>query len=177
MSSAATSGPAQAGKGRRRLQRAANTPEQPRIFLYLLFTFIQRLERLRREMYWGDIDLAAISEAVALTAVDPMYRNAAWREEFTDLAKVIGTAGQRGSNAMSIALSTGIPRETTRRKIKKLIELGAITELGRGEYVTTPGFLQREITPQRVDPTMGDLLRFINEAVASGVFTLSEPKD
>lgn len=172
-----TSGAPGAGKARQRMLRGANNPEQPRIFLYLLFTFIQRLERLRREMYAGDIDLAAINEAVALSASDPLYRDAAWREKYTDLNTLIGTSGQRGVNALSIAQATGIPRETTRRKVKKLAELGAITELGRGEYVSTPGFLQREITPERFDQTIADLLRFMNEALGSGIFALSDPQE
>lgn len=38
----------------------------------------------------------------------------------------------RRSNAYSIALASGIPRETVRRKLDKLITLGWITELPNG---------------------------------------------
>lgn len=47
-------------------------------------------------------------------------------------------AVMRPCNAYSIAAATGLPRETVRRKIVRLVELGWITRHGNGHLFLTP---------------------------------------
>ncbi|WP_211167139.1 hypothetical protein [Aromatoleum evansii] len=47
-------------------------------------------------------------------------------------------AVMRPCNAYSIAAATGLPRETVRRKIVRLVELGWITRRGNGHLFLTP---------------------------------------
>lgn len=130
---------AKAGSFARR--RAA---DQLRLYAYLMFTLVQRIDRMRRQVYADDLDLASISEAIALSAIEARMRDPQFREEYRRVSKEAGVAAQRGVNALSVAKATGIPRETVRCKIKKLIELGAIIQVRRGQYVTKPGFLQQQ---------------------------------
>ena len=171
-----TSTSSAAGRRRARVKRP-DGPDQLRLIFYLFFNFIQRLDRARRKAYAGDIELATISEAIALSAIEPGMRDAKFREKFRSVQEVVGTDRQRGVNALSIAAATGIPRETTRRKIRKLIELGAIMELRRGQYVMRPGFLQQKSLQAPFDQLINDTARFINESLDHGLFVWSEEPD
>jgi hypothetical protein len=163
-----------ANQRKARVVRSPEGPEQFRLFCYLMFNLIQRIDRLRREVYDGDLDLASISEAIALSAIEARMRDPEFRDAYRSVNKVIGVERQRGVNALSIAEATGIPRETTRRKIKKLIELGAIIEVRRGEYVMKPGFLQQDAVVTRTAQGLIDTTRFINESLDQGLFLWEE---
>jgi hypothetical protein len=143
----------------------------------MLFTLVQRIDLARREAFAGDLDLASIIHAISESVLERLMRDPEWRQEYGALSKVVGASAQRGVNALSISQATGIPRETARRKIKKLVAMGAITEVARGEYIVTPGYLQRITTPQRIEQFMGDALRFINEGLDRGLYVLSDPPE
>jgi hypothetical protein len=163
-----------AEKRKRRVVRSPEGPEQFRLFCYLMFTLVQRIDRLRREVYAGDLDLASISEAIALQAVEARMRDPEFRDAYRSVSKMVGIEGQRAANALSISQATGIPRETTRRKIKKLIELGALVEVRRGEYVMKPGFLQQDLVVSRLTQALVDTTSFINQSLDQGLFLLDE---
>jgi hypothetical protein len=135
-----------------RLRCGSATPRQRRLFVHLLFALVQRLDGLRREAYGGDLDLAAIGEAIALCD---------------------GSPGRPVVTALAISRATGIPRETTRRKIKKLIALGVLSETRRGDYILTPAFAQR-FAPDRLDLAMAETLRFFNHGLELGLYALSK---
>lgn len=67
----------------------------------------------------------------------------------------------RGSNAHSISLSSGIPRETVRRKIKKLIDAGYITYNKQNHLVITA--LPKEEFGEFSKETLGLFFDFIDE--------------
>lgn len=154
--------------------RPPDGPEQLRLYGYLMFTLVQRIDRHRRQVYAGDLDMACISEAIALSAIEARMRDPKFRDEYRGVTKVAGIEAQRGVNALSVAEATGIPRETTRRKIKKLIELGAILEVRRGEYIMKPGFLQQDSVISGLMQALSDTTRFINDSLDQGLFVWSE---
>lgn len=128
---------------------------------------MQRVDRLRREAYAGDLDLACISEAIALSAIEGRMRDARFRDEYRSVARQVGVEGQRGINTMSA-------REAVRRKIKKLIELGVILQVGPAEYVMKPGFLQQDSVQARLPQALVDTTRFINDSLDQGLFLAEE---
>lgn len=150
--------------------RSPDGPEQLRLYSYLMFTLVQRVDRLRREVYAGDLDLASISEAIALSAIEARMRDPQFRDAYRSVNRQAGIGAQRGVNALSVAAATGIPRETVRRKIKKLIDLGAIVEVKRGEYVMKPGFLQQAGVQERLTQGLAHTTRFINDSLSQGLF-------
>jgi hypothetical protein len=167
-------GKARAPKRKGGTLRSPDGPEQLRLYSYLMFNLVQRIDRQRRQVYAGDLDMACISEAIALSAIEARMRDPGFRQEYRDVAKVAGIQAQRGVNALSVAEATGIPRETTRRKIKKLIELGAVLEVRRGEYIMKPGFLQQDAVIAGLIRALSDTTRFINDGVDQGLFVWSE---
>lgn len=72
----------------------------------------------------------------------------------------------RPCNAMSVSASTGIPRETVRRKIRWLIEKGWVRQIGRDKLVLAPHVgrhfadFDRE-TLARFHRTASDILRLL----------------
>ena len=118
--------------------------------------------------------MACIAEAIALSAIEARMRDPEFRDQYRAVTKVAGVEAQRGVNALSVSQATGIPRETTRRKIKKLIELGAILEVRRGEYVMKPGFLQQDLVMARLMQALVDTTRFINDSLDQGLFQWKE---
>jgi hypothetical protein len=61
----------------------------------------------------------------------------------------------RGCNAFSLSQATGIPRETVRRKIKQLEELGWIEKVNRKGYFVTLRSMDR-IPPAETAFVLGD---------------------
>jgi hypothetical protein len=143
-----------------------------RVFIHLLLNFLHRTDRERRAFYGTDLDMAAIAETVGLAALESEMRDPAFREAFGDYRKVVGTERQRPVNALSVSATTGIPRETVRRKLKALVEKGVLVEKDGG-YIYKPGNVQ---DPQRLEAFergMRDTLQFINECLKLGLLQLA----
>ena len=143
--------------------------EDTRIFIHLLASFIHRVDHDRRQIYFDDLEMAYVAGTVGLEATDASLRLPEFREKYRDLHNIIGVAGQRGVNALSVAQATGIPRETVRRKLKQLVERGALAEKSPGNYVVKPGFLQKSQNVAVFESAMRYTLHFINECLAHGL--------
>ncbi len=131
--------------------------------------FLARLNRERRLLYEGDVDLASVFEIIGTTAIAHAMRDAEFRTRHSTFATVVGVEGQRGTNAMSISAGTGIPRETVRRKIKRLKELGLVIEKSRGQYIVTPGTFRRPEYKESFARGLRETVTFINQCLEQGV--------
>lgn len=83
-----------------------------------------------------DLDLVSISllHEIAQHNLEPFTRGS--RLQFPKDAEEMEL--MRGCNAFSLSQATGVPRETARRKIKQLVELGWIEQHNRtGLFITT----------------------------------------
>lgn len=140
-----------------------------RLFIYMIGNYLHRIERERRGLYDGDLDLALVAELVGTTAIEPGMRDAAFREKHTTFNSVIGVEDQRAINATSIASASGIPRETVRRKLKRLLQLGIIVEKRRFRYVINPGVLQQSHHQAAFARGIEQTVRFMNECLEQGV--------
>ncbi len=146
-----------------------NDLDDTRVFVQLLGTLVHRLDMDRRKLFGNDLEMACVAGAVALEATEANLRLADFRDKYRDLRTVIGLEGQRGVNALSIAQYTGIPRETVRRKLKRLVELGVIAEKTRGSYVIKPGFPQRPENLAAIQNMMRYVLQFMNDCLTLGL--------
>ena len=142
-----------------------------RLFALALGRYFQHVCRLQRALAEGDLDLAIIAGAAALAATESLMRDATLRQEFADIDVVIGDR-QRGCNALSMAEATGLPRETVRRKINRLVEMGVLVRRGAGNYVWQPGLMQSPAYRQMFDEWSAETLRFANECQELGVFAV-----
>lgn len=147
----------------------ADTDGTSRLFVCMIGNYLHRLERERRARYLGDFDTAMVAEVIGLAAVEPGMRDAAFRKQHRSFDSIIGLEGQRAINATSIASASGIPRETVRRKLKRLLKEGLIVEKGRARYVVKPGVLQQPEWQDSFARGIHQTVIFMNECLEQGV--------
>lgn len=147
----------------------AGSDSNSRLFVYMLGNYLHRLERERRDVYFGDLDLARVAEIIGTAGVEPGMRDAAFREQHRNFDSVVGVEGQRAVNATSIAGATGIPRETVRRKLQQLLKLGFIVEKGRARYILKPGVLQQPARQAAFARGLQQTVHFMNDCLEQGV--------
>ena len=144
-------------------------PALSRLFIYLTGSYLHRIEKERREPYGGDLDLALVHEIIGAAGVEAGMRDAAYREKYQNFVGSIPVAEQHSVSASSIARASGIPRETVRRKLRKLQEMKVIVEKERARYVLRPGVYfegeQQASFARAIDQT----LRFINTLAEHGL--------
>ncbi len=143
--------------------------EVSRILIVMLGDFLARVNRERRLVYQDDLDMAAVFDVIGIAAISHSLRDAKFREQHGTFSSVIGADGQRGTNAMSISAGTGIPRETVRRKIKRLVELGLVEEKTRGHYIVTPGTFLKPQFQEGFARGVRETLNFMNQCLEQGV--------
>jgi hypothetical protein len=146
----------------------AESSANSRLFVYMIGNYLHRIERERRTVYFGDLDLARVAEIIGAAGVEPGMRDALFRAQHGTFDSIIGVAGQRAVNATSIASATGIPRETVRRKLKRLLKLGVIVEKGRARYVLKPGVLQEPERQAAFARGIQQTVLFMNECLENG---------
>jgi hypothetical protein len=147
----------------------AESAGNSRLFIYMLGNYLHRIERERRTVYFGDLDLARVAEIIGAAGVEPGMRDAAFRAQHGSFDSIVGVEGQRAVNATSIASATGIPRETVRRMLKRLLKLGVIVEKGRARYVLQPGMLQEPARQAAFARGLQQTVAFMNECLENGV--------
>lgn len=144
-------------------------PANSRLFVYLTGNYILRIDRVRRELYQGDLDLALVGEVIGAVGIEPGLRDAAFREHYKYFDRPVSVEDLRSVNAASIAVATGIPRETVRRRIKQLLKLGYVVEKEPSRYVLRPGILLEPRHQAAFALGIEQTVRFINELLESGV--------
>lgn len=144
-------------------------PALSRLFVYLAGNFLHRIERERRELYFGDLDLALVAEIIGNAAIEPGMRDAGFRQKYAHYTNAVTVEEQRAINATSIANAAGIPRETVRRKIKQLLKLGFIIEKEPSRYVLKPGVMMEPHRQAALGRGIEQMVRFMNELLEHGV--------
>jgi len=94
--------------------------------------FLGHLIRLYK-VFDGDLELCIVLGEVAHYNTHHLFPDKSTRKQNIDEVHIT----LRGSNAHSISLSSGIPRETVRRKIKKLSEMGYVAYNDKKQLVIT----------------------------------------
>jgi hypothetical protein len=144
-------------------------PANSRLFVYLAGKYVHRIERERRELYFGDLDLALIAEIISAAGTEPGMRDAAFRQKHQHFDTAVSVQEQRAVNATSISIAAGIPRETVRRKIRRLLELGFLVEKEPARYVVKPGVLLAPHRQAAFARSIDETMRFMNELLDHGV--------
>lgn len=120
------------------------TQEQQPLSDELVSPFLNLLQALR-VICGGDLDKNIILLAVAeRTIAHPDFKSLTDSERVSEGDRPFPTLGV---NARSIAESTGMPRETVRRKVGALVRAGWIARSEQGLQFTSEGY--RALTPAR----------------------------
>jgi hypothetical protein len=144
-------------------------PASARLFTYMAGNYLHRIERERRELYFGDLDLALVAEIIGTAGVEPGMRDLDFRQKHRGFDRALALDEMRAVNASSISIAAGIPRETVRRKIRKLLKLGFIVEKEPARYVLKPGVLLEPHRQAAFARGIDETVQFINALVEHGL--------
>ncbi|MEA3051178.1 MAG: hypothetical protein QOG72_81 [Sphingomonadales bacterium] len=118
----------------------------------------------------GDNDSAMILLAVVAICGERLTRTEL-PAELRNVATPLPSGFAAECNISSIAAATGLNRETTRRKVKALVEAGYLVRSEEGE-VSYP--IERQQDPATLDflkKQLEAVVRFANDAIRDGVLT------
>jgi hypothetical protein len=119
--------------------------ERPTSIGYEIAEPLARFLRTARDTAGGDLDKALVMVEIILRASQhPSYRGLTPDDLEAEDEAVFPSLG---TNVRSIADSTGISKETVRRKVLELIEAGWVVRQGRSLYYSVDGY--RAISPAR----------------------------
>jgi predicted transcriptional regulator len=141
------------------------------VALRISILVLRVMENLRRP--FKDYESGVILVAIAAIVGERLTRTTLERDLQT-LATPIPTTLLTKCNVHSIAAATGINRETTRRKVNKLIAAGLLERAEDGSIRFSPGFSQREEPSAMIRAQLETVIRTVNELVREGVVTSSD---
>jgi transposase-like protein len=134
------------------------------IRLAILMTRLMEHWRLGRHDAENALILVAViaitSEKLVRAGLTPDQRSL---EEFLPLSTL------QGCNVSSIAAATGINRETVRRRVRKLMDEGALIRTEAGEIALPPDRVNDETALTLVRRQLEAVTRFMNETLRDGV--------
>jgi len=136
------------------------------VALRIALLSLRSMETWRRP--FTDYDSIVIILAVAAISGEKLLRTAL-EPDLQDLATPIPRERLTSCNISSIAEATGLNRETTRRKVNRLLAAGLIEKSADGSISFTPGFSQRSEPMAMVRTQLDILNRTANELVRDGV--------
>jgi hypothetical protein len=111
------------------------TQRRAEIALHMSHFFLGHLKDLHRQ-FEGDLTMVIVLAEIAHHSSDPHFPRG------SGSGVTLPSDGDVGAlpscSAYSLAAATGMPRETIRRKIARLVELGWVEKVGRAEFRITP---------------------------------------
>lgn len=134
--------------------------------LRLVLLTLRCMGNWKREIY--DYDRAMILVAVAAITAEHLLRGNR-SEDQAALDEPLPPGLMSRCNVSSIAIATGLNRETTRRKVDSLIERGILVRLDNGTITFAPGVIQARSTQELVQRQLEDIVRTANDLVRDGV--------
>lgn len=128
--------------------------------------------RSRMPYFENDLLQAMIFDVVGLFVAEQFYVSTVHREQTASLSVVIGDS-QKGATARWVADQTGLPRETVRRKLKRLMEADMLAWTEDGRIVFRVGiFVQRPDIVDGIRMTERLNIELFSKALQDGIFRI-----
>jgi biotin operon repressor len=151
----------------------AKLDEKSRVFAYEFGVLLCELMPRFQSVFQSDFAKVLIVHAIGVANISRLMSRPDGAD-FETLSVLVPPELQVPVNALSIAESTGIPRETVRRKIKEMIADGILTEDERGGYRVKPGMLQDESVVELHYQHLLTLTTLVNRCVEAGLIRIEE---
>jgi hypothetical protein len=136
---------------------------KPHAAVYALENFHMRTWRLLADVYGLEPSAAMVFVSICLSTgrqAEPL------RPQSTDAPRTV--------SRLAIAQSTGLARETVRRKCADLVKAGLIQEHGRKGVAAAPGSMLSEQDPVVLRRVLADAHQMIEALVRLGVFAAQD---
>jgi DNA-binding transcriptional ArsR family regulator len=125
------------------------------------------VENWRRNV--DDLECAMILVSVIAILGERLTRGNELEEELKDLRNPFPVERLPKCNVSSIAAATGMNRETTRRKVNQLVDLGLLERAKDGSVMFKPPILQLESTRELMRAQLDAVVRTANDLIRDGV--------
>lgn len=116
-----------------------------------------------------DNDSAMVMMAVALINTERLTRTKLVEQGVANIKNGVPPNLLRRCNISSVALATGLNRETTRRKVNQLVQLGLLARGADGHVYLHPELRIREEMAQTVRSQLDTFAKTANEFVRDGI--------
>jgi len=150
---------------------SAQAEAQSRLTAMRLVSLTLRLMERWRSLV-DDNDCAMIIMAVALINTEILTRTDLVEHGIADLKNGAPPNLLRRCNISSVALATGLHRETTRRKVGRLIELGLLAKCDDGHVYLHPELSIREEMVRTVRCQLEAFAKTADEFLRDGILQL-----
>lgn len=147
--------------------------EKSRVFAYEFGILLCELLPRYQAVFQSDFAKVLIVHAIGIASVSRLMSRPD-AADYDGLGKQVPADLQVPVNALSIAESTGIPRETVRRKIKEMIADDILVEDPRGGYRVKPGKLQEKAALDIYYQHLLTLTTLLNRCVEAGIITIED---
>ena len=151
----------------------ARLDEKSRVFGYEFGVLLCELLPRYQALFQSDFAKVLIIHAVGVATVSRLMSRPE-AAEYESLGTRIPPELQVPVNALSVAESTGIPRETVRRKIKEMIADGILIEDERGGYRLKPGVMQAGDALTIYSAQLQSLTTLVNRCIEAGIMRIEE---
>ncbi|MEN3953392.1 HTH domain-containing protein [Iodidimonas sp. SYSU 1G8] len=154
----------------------AELERKSRIFGYELGIWLCEIMPRYSAIFGSDFTKVLIVNAIGIASVHRLM-NRPEGVAFESITSIVPSELQVPVNAMSIAESTGIPRETVRRKIKEMIADGLVIEDDRSGYRLMPGALQSQGSMEIYYAQLQSLVTMVNRLMDAGLLRVDQSQN
>jgi hypothetical protein len=135
------------------------------------------LMMLRYMEHWrvrvGDYDAIMILVAIGAIVAERVTRDNDLTPDLKSLRQPFPRERLTPCNVSSIASATGLNRETTRRKVKELADLGVLVRNDGGGIGFAPGILQQVETQDMFRRQLDCIVKLTNELLRDGTLKVN----
>ena len=110
--------------------------------------------------------------AVAVINTESLNRTKLLEQDIADLKRSAPPSLLRRCNISSVALATGLNRETTRRKVAQLVDLGMLAKACDGHVYLHPELSIREQLVETIRSQLDTFAKTTNELLRDGTLHL-----
>jgi hypothetical protein len=145
-----------------------------RAIAFFVTEFVLRSAETISQLYNHDYEMAIIFMTISNRAAEKVMNDPKLREQYGSYNNVIPPEHALLISRMALARATGLPRETVRRKVSKLIEMGWVVELAGG-LRARPDLNRHSNYIGALEPMAQNLRRLFTMLLAIGAFNTMPP--
>ena len=139
-----------------------------RVIAHSIAEFVLRCAETMEGSFNHDYEMTLLFLAISTRNEHNVMNDPELRARYASFDEVIPPSLYTPISRLALARSTGLPRETVRRKVAKMIELGVVVEDKRGGLCIRPGIIE-EFEPEEVlKPQLRNLRRLFSVLSETG---------
>ena len=139
-----------------------------RVIAHSIAEFVLRCAETMEGSFNNDYEMTLLFLAISTRNEHHVMNDPELRARYASFDEVIPPSLYTPVSRLALARSTGMPRETVRRKIAKMIELGVVVEDERGGLCIRPDIIE-DFDPEAVlEPQLRNLRRLFSVLSETG---------